>query len=315
MCLGLAAALLGVLGGSATAAAAVVALGTTPEPTTVAAAHGVVAWSTFADGRYWLTASIDGTTARLPVASRGVPFDVDVGDVSGEPAITYSRCQSEPVARVPPLPRWSDGRRCRPWAYLTASGREIRLATGVRWPRRASVALPSAAGATVAFVLSAHRQPARLFRVDADRRLRRMSVTRVGRTDETGGVVTEVDVDAAGRVAAIWDLIYGPHCPPVGRDVYAAKVAEVHLMTTSSDRRLARTCATTGPRGLTGLTWDGATVSFADAGGDRLRRLAADGRSLAPRALPAATFSAAVDGPATFTVVSHPGGYDVLALG
>ena len=313
--------LLVLFAGTAAARADDVLLGTSPRPTTVAAAHGVVAWSTYEAGRYWLTASIDGVVGRLPVASRGVPFDVDVGDVGGQPAITYSRCSVEPVAQIRgPFPEWSNGRGCRPWAYLTGSGRETRLATGVRWPRRASVVLPSAAGENVAFVLHVHAlgHGPHVYRVGKDRRLRRLPESRLGMLGRMAAP-TDVDVDATGHVATIWDGLVSKSCPALDPRVTGAygEIDELHLLTASSDRRLLRTCSRTGPLVLNGLTWDGTTASFGAIGegaGNRLLRLSLTGRSLSPEPLPPASIWAAADGPATYAVVSHDGRYDVVAV-
>ena len=95
---------------------------------------GWVVWSEFtASGRWALTGWHDGRTLRLPVATREVPFDADVGpDLHGTPVITYSRCDQEPLGGsgfVSPngLPVWSQAGGCRIYELNPATGRTRRL--------------------------------------------------------------------------------------------------------------------------------------------------------------------------------------------
>ncbi len=87
-------------------------------PTTVARHGGIAAWSSLdpGTGRYNLVVHRRGGLHRPPVASRGVPFDVDVGvDRRGDPILTYSRCRVEPrLGRRAPrgIPLWDTARGC-----------------------------------------------------------------------------------------------------------------------------------------------------------------------------------------------------------
>lgn len=68
-------------------------------PTGVASYGGTVVWSSYdrRRERYRLRARYRGRTMRLPVRSRRVGFDADVGpDPRGRPVVVYSRCRREP---------------------------------------------------------------------------------------------------------------------------------------------------------------------------------------------------------------------------
>src|SRR5437763_9728856 len=75
-----------------------VAIAVLPAATVVGAGSGWTVWSELRSGRYVLELRTpDGTVLTPPVASRGVPFDVDVGlDAARRPVVAYSRCVSEP---------------------------------------------------------------------------------------------------------------------------------------------------------------------------------------------------------------------------
>lgn len=106
--------------------------------TPVSAYEDRLAWSRYdaSTGRYALMTRVDGVTSSVPVATRGVPFDVDVGpDPHGDVAAVYSRCQIEPRSGDPRVrqwvagtPQWSTGRGCDLYKYTFATGRETRIA-------------------------------------------------------------------------------------------------------------------------------------------------------------------------------------------
>jgi hypothetical protein len=106
-------------------------------PTPLSTFGGRILWSSYdaAFGRYFLTTSEGGTTARLPVASRVVPFDADLGPgPSGGVVAVYSRCRHAPERRpgfagnaLAQLPEWETGRGCDLYEYDFATRHEKRL--------------------------------------------------------------------------------------------------------------------------------------------------------------------------------------------
>lgn len=107
--------------------------------------------------RYFLTAYRDGQRTRLPIAPRGVPFDVDLGP-SGDGGIVaaYSRCDREPSDSATPSrvftlpqPRHTLGRGCDLYRFDFATGREAKIPGAST--DRASEVLPSIWKDRVAF--------------------------------------------------------------------------------------------------------------------------------------------------------------------
>ncbi|MDQ3630612.1 MAG: hypothetical protein M3417_04915 [Actinomycetota bacterium] len=112
---------------------AMTVLATEARPTPVSAHEGVIVWSSFdqARRRYRLRAQIDGRPVHLPVGSRTVPFDADVGpDRTGHPVVVYSRCRREPqpISSFSGLPAWRFARGCDLYTLSLGSMREQRLA-------------------------------------------------------------------------------------------------------------------------------------------------------------------------------------------
>jgi hypothetical protein len=143
-------------------------IATVARPTPVSALDGRIVWSDYdaATKRYYLTQRLAGVTARLPVAPRAVPFDVDLGpDVDGKPVAAYSRCRREPPPRSPPrgaiaqMPGWSRGRGCDLYLYSFEQGREvlIRFASS----RSASEFLPTVWTDRIAFARVYERRKGR----------------------------------------------------------------------------------------------------------------------------------------------------------
>jgi hypothetical protein len=106
-------------------------------PTPVGALGGRVVWSDYdaLQHAYFLTQRFNGTTARLPVRPRSVPFDVDLGLDSGGAAVAaYSRCRKEPGPRngalgnsLTLMPQWSTGRGCDLYVLNLQTNVETRV--------------------------------------------------------------------------------------------------------------------------------------------------------------------------------------------
>src|SRR4051812_13543959 len=76
-------------------------IATEPAPTPISAFRGQALWSsavsTNGNRRYRLRLWANGVARLLPVRSRTIPFDAQLGrDRSGHPVIVYSRCEAEP---------------------------------------------------------------------------------------------------------------------------------------------------------------------------------------------------------------------------
>lgn len=186
-------------------------LGTSPRATGVAAGSGWTAWSTYDGGRYRLvTVAPDGTVSRPPVASRGVPFDLDIGsDDTGRPVAAFSRCGHEPTlvgGSNATAPNPTSGRGCRISVLDLATGRERRLARSLG---SSSDVLPSVAGDRIAFVAvptarALAGKAVLAVRTRSSRSARRLDVgpRRSGGPGVAGGPAS-VDFDGT-RVAAVW---------------------------------------------------------------------------------------------------------------
>lgn len=107
--------------------------------------------------RYFLTAYRDGQRTRLPVAPRGLPFDVDLGpDGRGGVVAAYSRCAPERRDRIrpsrvfsAPQPRHTLGRGCDLYRFDFATARESKIAGAST--DQASEMLPSIWNDRIAF--------------------------------------------------------------------------------------------------------------------------------------------------------------------
>jgi hypothetical protein len=103
----------------------------------IAAYGGRLAWSAYdaATKRYALVTKAGGVVTPVPVATRPVPFDVDLGPgESGDTVAVYSRCRRDPGRSGPTgnaiigqFPDWRTGRGCDVFQFHFASGRESRL--------------------------------------------------------------------------------------------------------------------------------------------------------------------------------------------
>ena len=99
--------------------------------TSVDALDGTVVWSSYRSGRYVLVAAREGRVSPLPVRSRGIPFDVDLGrDTGGRLIAVYSRCRREPALSIPAVVvkvDYTTGDGCRVYAYDFVRRRERLL--------------------------------------------------------------------------------------------------------------------------------------------------------------------------------------------
>jgi hypothetical protein len=116
-------------------------IATTTRPTPLSAYGGRLVWSNYdaATHEYALMTNALGVTAAVPVRSRSVPFDVDLGpdDRTFHIVAVYSRCRQDPPLRRNPaignviaqMPDWARGRRCVIYKFDFETGREIRVAS------------------------------------------------------------------------------------------------------------------------------------------------------------------------------------------
>lgn len=144
------------------ASAAPTVLAPVANDSALSAHGGWVVWSEQgADGRWALTAWHDGAKTRLPVRTRTVPFDVDLGsDAHGRSVATYSRCKTEPAVSVTQagsvgyagpngLVNWSGAAGCHLRVLDLADGSERALQ--ISRPHGASDTTPSMWRGRVAF--------------------------------------------------------------------------------------------------------------------------------------------------------------------
>lgn len=110
-----------------------------------------LAWSTFdqASGRYALVLRRAGQApVRVPVPTRGAPFDVDLGpDFEGDLNAVYSRCKQYALLDRSP---WTGGQKCDLYRYDFGSRRETKIAAANS--SRGSETLPTIWKEDVAFV-------------------------------------------------------------------------------------------------------------------------------------------------------------------
>ena len=114
-----------------TASAEELARVTAPSP--VSAYGGRALWSARdqATGRYQLMTWFAGTASAVPVPTRSVPFDADLGpNVNGATVAVYSRCARDPVADGRSsfgVVLWGSGRGCDIYEYEFDKHRERKL--------------------------------------------------------------------------------------------------------------------------------------------------------------------------------------------
>jgi hypothetical protein len=187
-------------------------LASAARPTTASAYRGAVAFSAYdaTTDRYRLMLRRrDGSIETLPVASRTVPFDVDLGPgPNGELTAAYSRCATEP--RTESFDRmtlpWT-GRGCDLYRYDTTTRRESKI--GGASTSASSEFLPSIWGDEVAFARVYEQRPGR------DGRLPYLYVRPLSGGDSTrlpggprgtdGGPGPRAIDEYGARTAFVWD--------------------------------------------------------------------------------------------------------------
>jgi hypothetical protein len=98
-------------------------------PTPIAAYQGRLVWSQpNGAGAYHLVQRIGtGPVQVLPIAPRGVPFDVDLGPTSsGGVYAVYSRCQVEPTWDGTQMPAYERGKGCDVYKLDLGTNTEVR---------------------------------------------------------------------------------------------------------------------------------------------------------------------------------------------
>jgi hypothetical protein len=102
-------------------------------PTPIAAHGGRLAWServAGAERSFVLMTRAGGATARVPVAPRGVPYDVDLGPApEGGVDAVYSRCRTEPPLPSETGSAYHEGRGCDVFRFSFATQREERVSS------------------------------------------------------------------------------------------------------------------------------------------------------------------------------------------
>ena len=187
---------------------------TTAAATVVAAAQGWTAWSEPRDGAYVLVVRApEGTITTPPVATRGVPFDLDLGtDASGRATAAYSRCATEPrpTGGANTIgPQWTSGRGCSIVLLDLATGTERKVR---RAGSDASEVLPSIAGSRLAYIAV---PPKGSRAVLMFRDLRTGKATRMDsgprKAASAGFAEGPTSVDASGKtVVAVWRYMNRP---------------------------------------------------------------------------------------------------------
>jgi hypothetical protein len=191
--------------------AAAPALAELSRATVVGAAGGFTAWSAYEGGAYRLVVRApDGTQGPAPVATRKVPFDLDLGtDASGRVVAAYSRCTKEPTlvgGANATAPNYTSGGGCRVVLYDLASQRERTLP---RSKGSSSDVLPAVGGSRIAFIsvptarrLKGKAQLRWRTTTSATAKVLDTGVRRTGTASVSGGPAG-VDTDGR-RVAVVW---------------------------------------------------------------------------------------------------------------
>lgn len=228
---------------SATTAHADTVIATEARATGVSAHGDRLAWSSYdpTSRRYRLVSRTDGVTRTVPVRSRRVPFDVDLGpDRAGRTVAVYSRCRREPSFEntANQLPTYGSGRGCDIYEFDFARGRERKL-TRVSG-RHSSEVLPSVWGRRIAFIRVYERR-----RGDAGH-VRHLYVAD-GRSREIRGGPRgspgPLSLDLAGRrVAYAWAHTPRSQCQSPANRVPLFKYETVMVSITGSRLRLRAGC-------------------------------------------------------------------------
>jgi len=216
------------------------------EPTPVAAYGGWVAWSRWdaASNRFRLVAARgDGAPVVLPVRSRSVAFDVDLGPgADGAPVAVYSRCRREVPGRdwnpayYPPPYRL--GRGCSIYQLDLETGRERQVLSR----RGYSLVEPSIWRGTLAVVVQGRRKDdvhvAKVKRVHGRARFERVRAGSRPHIDFGGP--TGLDL-TRGALAIGWRSFADRRCPE-HPDGFPSASTQILLVTSRRVRELDRGC-------------------------------------------------------------------------
>jgi len=279
-------------------------IATEVQPTSVAAYGGVVVWShsESVGSPYRLRAFVDGQVADLPVRSRSIAFDVDVGpDRRGRPVAVYSRCRREPRTRA-----WPEGRGCDLYRFSFATRREDKLRAVSR--RDASETLPSVWRGRIAFARVYDRRRPKsdvpylyLGGLRAGERRHRLGGGTVGRFEVIGdeakpsGAATSIDLRGR-RVTYGWSVDLPSQRGDDGESGDPPPATQVWVETRSSRRRLAQSCT---PNALLSPIFAGGAPVWLRQLGDRATVLMPGDRPA-----PEDASSVAADGERLFYVTS-----------
>ncbi|CAA9488630.1 MAG: hypothetical protein AVDCRST_MAG30-1250 [uncultured Solirubrobacteraceae bacterium] len=255
-------------------------ISTTPGVAYLDAFHGTVAWSSLdqSTGGYSLKALVGGRVQTLPVATRPVPFDVDLGPAGdGGIVAAYSRCERDFELGFGVYSRPIIGVGCRVFLYSFATGRER--------------ALPRAAGVRNEFSPAVWKDRLVVFSQRGDLRSPVMLRTRSldARTaghrlpaGSRGPSAGPVDVDVRDRrIVFIWQGVEGEPAAEDGRSLDMR--TEVWTVTVGGKRtRLARSPADgDAPVIVSAMVLPDAVGYLRRSGGPYFVRVMSDGRRLA----------------------------------
>ena len=309
-----------LVGASSADAQATTVIASESRSTGLSAYGGVLVWSSYSTElrRYRLTVLREGRVERLPVPSRRVPFDADVGpDERGEPQIVYSRCAHEPRAGTLEPTYYEGGRGCRLWRYSFRDDSERRVRGAD--VRGGSVSRPSVWGSRLVYLLSRHSRDGyggfdvsttvRTLSLRSGRR-RTISVpSRLTRRAKAGTTVTGLDLFGTQFTVGLRHADIDCGGTPAEGDKVGGEASELFAGPVTGVRRIAGGCGG-DVRRIESPSWHaGAVFSLVEqrsAAGpivERRRELSADGRTIAEVEVPPGTTTTATDGSGGYVVV------------
>ena len=228
------------------------------ESSAVSAYRGHVVWSRPAGRRFELMLWHAGAARRLPVPTRRVQFDADIGPgPSGGLVVVYSRCRREALERhhFTRLPLYELGKRCTLYRHRIGARGEKRLAR-LSAPRGSEV-LPAVWRDHVAFV-----RGGRVMRARADGTAAvRLPAGRVSSRGELPPRVRALDIRGA-RVAYEWHADLA-RCPGGPFTDFPGDFSQVIVSSGSRRRRvLATGCDTDYPYAVESPSLGQANVTY-----------------------------------------------------
>ncbi len=282
--------------------------------TGLSAYGGVLVWSSYKaeQGRYRLTVMRQGRVVRVPMPSRRVPFDADVGrDARGEPQIVYSRCAREPRAVTFGPPNYASGRGCRLWRYSFRNDSERRIRGAAVGNR--SAFRPSLWGSRLVYGMTRRRGDAgspqfRMLSLRSGKR-RAISVrSRFAEKAAAGTTVTGLDLSGTRFTVGLdhADVKCGP--PPGEGDKVGTQTSELFAGPLTSLRRILTTCpgdlrSAVAPSWHRGDVFAVVQRSEPEGIAVRRRQLSPEGRTVAEVDVPPDTEATATDETGHYLVV------------